>query len=369
MQTKVDLQKLESYSIALSEKLCNDYYQNGISVISGPEVLKFTGMDQLNLFILKNLFDRWKEESHKLRSPYFDYENEEVKEALTTFINKLSKYISIRKEFFKPLVRKAVADTLAYALDPYLFIKAEFLGKPIISIAELLEREKYIRVNKFLIQSLIKKLQLQNKTGFPEQEVVGYFEEIYKNYEPSLEPPARYIEAFSSILKISLEDLTQKDENAIEPILTKKIELDKKTFPLPELKEIESNHTKQTLEELDYKKNTVATLNDSFIRNKQLSLNEVLMKEEESSLLTKHRKSKIQDLKSAVPINLRYIFINELFKGSTDDYNLSLSQIERCNDYESAKNILDQLYSRKYDWDTEKIEVKEFLELVERRFY
>ncbi len=145
MQTKVDLPKLESYSIALSEKLCNDYYQGAVSVVSGAEILKFTGIDQLNLFIVKNLFDRWKEESYKLRSPYFDYENEEVKDALTTFLNKLSKFISIRKEFFKPLVRKAVADTLAYTLDPYQFLKAELLGKPIISIAELMEREKYIQ--------------------------------------------------------------------------------------------------------------------------------------------------------------------------------------------------------------------------------
>lgn len=364
MQTKVDLPKLESYSIALSEKLCNDFYQGNTSVISGAEILKFTGIDQLNLFIVKNLFDRWKEESYKLRSPYFDYENEEVKDALTTFLNKLSKHISIRKEFYKPLVRKAVADTLAYAIDPYEFLKAEFLGKPIISIGELIEREKYIKINKFLVQSLIKKLQLQNKTGFSEQEVLGYFEDVYKNYESSLEPPTRYIEAFSSILKISLEDLLQTDQ----PVTSGENKETDKKKNTQETKETEFVAFKQPLTETKEKNNS-ATLNDFFARNKQLSLNDVMMKEEESSILTKHRKSKIHDLKTAVPINLRYIFINELFKGSTDDYNLSLVQVERCEDYESAKNILDQVYGRKYEWDLNKTEVKEFFELVERRFY
>ena len=356
MQTKVDLQKLESYSIALSEKLCNEYYQGNTSVISGPEILKFTGIDQLNLFIVKNLFDRWKEESYKLRSPYFDYESEEIKDAMTVFLNKLSKHISIRKEFFKPLVRKAVTDTLSYALEPYQFLKTEFLNKPIISISELIEREKYIKVNKFIIQSLIKKMQLQNKTGFSEQEVLVYFDEVYKNYESSMESATRYVEAFSSILKISAEDLSYNSTEVQKeiPVEETKKEVPFVAFKRPLTESIEKNHN--------------STINDSFARNKQLSLNDVMMKEEEN-ILTKHRKSKIYDLKTAVPINLRYIFINELFKGGADDYNLALAQVERCEDFESAKNILDQVYGRKYNWELEKTEVKEFFELVERRFY
>jgi hypothetical protein len=357
MQAIVDLQKLESYSIALSEKLCNDYYQGNTSVISGAEILKFTGIDQLNLFIIKNLFDRWKEESDKLRSPYFDYENEEAKDALTTFLNKLSKHISIRKEFFKPLVRKAVTDTLAYALEPYQFLKTEFIGKPIISVSELIEREKYVKINKFLIQSLIKKLQLQNKTGFAEQEVLAYFDEVYKNYEPSMEPATRYVEAFSAILKINAEDLT------LQPSEEKKT-----TIPVAEPKELPFIAFKEPLADILSEKNTSATINDSFARNKQLSLNDVMMKEE-VNILNKHRKSKIYDLKSAVPINLRYIFINELFKGDVDDYALAISQIESCENYNSAKNILEQIYGQKYNWETGKTEVKEFFELVERRFY
>jgi hypothetical protein len=363
MQTKVDLPKLESYSIALSEKLCNDYYQGNTSVISGSEILKFTGIDQLNFFIVKNLFDRWKEESYKLRSPYFDYENEDVKDALTVFLNKLSKHISIRKEFFKPLVRKAVADTLAYTLQPYEFLRAEFLGKPIISMGEIIEREKYIKVNKFLIQSLVKKLQLQNKTGFSEQEVLAYLDEVYRNYESSLEPSTRYIEAFSAILKISEEDLTLNEEKSKETISINKKE------PVLTEKEQEIPKFKSPVVESEMVKNNNTTINDFFARNKQLSLNDVMMKDEENNILTKHRKSKIYDLKAAVPINLRYIFINELFQGGADDYQLALVQIERCEDFESAKNILDQVYGRKYNWNAEKTEVKEFFELVERRFY
>lgn len=366
MQLKVDLQKLESYSIALSEKLCNDYYQGNTSVIFGSEILKFTGIDQLNIFIVKNLFDRWKEESSKLRSPYFDYENEAVKDALTVFMNNLSKHISIRKEFFKPLVRKAIIDTLAYTIDPYHFLNTEFLGKPIISLSELMEKEKYIKINKFLLQGLVKKLQLQNKNGFSEQEVVGYLDETFKNYEPSLEPATRYVEAFSSILKITIEDITFK---AI-PLKEEKGAIAEPTPVLdsPKIeKEPAVNTFKKPPVDDHYDKNN-ATLNDSFAQHKQLSLNEMMRKDEENILST-HRKSKITDLANAVPINLRYIFINELFKGNADEYRLAITQIENSHNLESAKTALDLEFGKKYNWEKDKTEVKEFFELVERRFY
>jgi len=369
MQTKADLPKIESYSIALSEKLCNDFYKEDVSVISGSEILKFTNIEQLNLFIVKNLFDRWKEEAYKLRSPYFDYENESVKDALSVFLNKLSKHIAIRKEFFKPLVRKAIADTLHYTIDPSQFIKIEFLGKPIVSLSEILEREKYLKINKFLIQSLIKKLQLQNKSGFPENEVLIYFEEVYKNYESSLESKEKHIDAFSDLLKINLEDLTIVNSST-DPSVAPKMEIPVAAVVTP--KPTPSAPVKNTYVDIDPSSNSnsqTSTLNEIFAKKNQLSLNDLLMKEDDSTIVAKHRKSKIHDLRTAVPINLRFIFINELFKGSGDDYELAITQIERCENFDAAKNILDQVYGRKYSWEAEKTEVKEYFELVERRFY
>jgi hypothetical protein len=369
MATKVDIQKLESYSIALSEKLCNDYYQAGRTAIKGEDILRFTPIEQLNLFIIKNLSERWKEEAQKLRSPYFDYEEEAVKDALTTFLNKLSRHISVRKEFFKPLLKKSVADTIAYLVEPYSFLKAELAGKRTITLAELKDKEKYIRVNKVLFQELIKNLQPLPKVDFSEAEVLHTFENVYTQLSATIEPGEKYIHLFSEILKISVDDISLFANSTTATTLVAKNEIPENISAAPEEPKPVQQFAEPAQKPLKEENARPATINDYFARNKQLTLNEMLMKETDSTILSIHRKSKIEDLNTAVSINLRYLFINELFKGGADDYNQALVQIERCENLAAARIVVDEHYARKYNWDVAKPEVKEFYELIERRFY
>jgi hypothetical protein len=364
---KLDLPKLESYSQAFAEKICAEYYQGDRAFISGLEILKLTSSEQVNYFILKNLFERWKEESAKLRSPFFDFEQEEVREALTVFMNKLSKHINVRKEFFKPLVVKGVSDSLAYLNQPLEFLKVEFCQKPILTLQEVKEKEKYFRVNKVLIQNFYKKLHLTGKTGFSKEEALSSLQEVYKNFEMSLEPSAKYLEQVQATLRLPTEESSLVPEEKIVESKQVKPETIVKEEPVV-VKEVKVNTYKSERPPFETEKNQ-ETLNDFFSKGKQLTLNEGFVHPEEENLLSKSRKSKIHDLKTAVPINLRYIFINELFKGSADDYNLAITQVERCDTLEAASNIIEQLYVKKYDWKSDKSEVKEFLELVERRFY
>jgi hypothetical protein len=361
---KLDLPKLESYSLAFAEKVCAEYYQGDRGVITGSGILKLTPSEQINYFIIKNLFERWKDETARLRSPFFDFEQDEVKDAMTSFMNKLSRHISVRKEFFKPLLTKAVSDALAYINQPLEFLKVEFCQKPILSLQEVKEKEKYFRFNKVLVQNFLKKLQLSGKTGFSKEEALQYLSEVYKNYEMSLEPSDKFLEQLHSVLKLPTEDTTPSDtmKSGFQKEEPKVIPVKKFEFVI--------NHEVKEEEAIDnVTEEKPGTLNDFLTKGKQLTLNQVFVHEQDESLLSKTRKSKIHDLRVAVPINLKYIFINELFRGSADDYNLAISQVERCTDLESAVNIIDQLYSKKYEWDKEKSEVKEFFELLERRFY
>ncbi|MCS6823800.1 MAG: hypothetical protein NZ529_05850 [Cytophagaceae bacterium] len=359
-EINIDHQKTESYSIALSEKLCNEFYQGTVLTISGQQILKFTPIEQVNLFVVKNLFEKWKDETSKIRSPYFDYENEEVKEALQSFLNKLSKHISIRKEFFKPLLKKSIYDTWMYVFNPHKFISIDCLSKPVIVINELCEKERYFKINKSLFQALIKKLQLQNKPALPQEEAQKIFDDVYKNFEPLLEPASKYVEAFSALLKIQPQDLLishetpEKNDFVSEPvsenILQNKIAGQSHTY-------LKKEATREK------------TVNDLFAQNHYQTINDLMQKNEPETILASHKKTKIHELKTAVPLNLKYIFINELFGGNSDDYNLAISQLDRCADYDSAKNIIEQIYAKKYLWDVDKSETMEFMELVERRFY
>ncbi|MCU0429434.1 MAG: hypothetical protein MUF42_05630 [Cytophagaceae bacterium] len=360
---KLDLPKIESYSQAFAEKVCADFYQGDRGTITGQDILKLTNSEQVNYFVLKNLFERWKEEASRLRSPYFDFEQDEVRDALSVFMNKLSKHIQVRKEFFKPLLVKAVADSLAYINHPHDFLKVEFCGKPIVSAQEVREKEKYFRHNKFLVQAFSKKIQLSGKAGVAQQEALTFLTEAFKNYEMSLEPVQKQLEAFQKILKLPFAETSIESEDLIEKKVPVSLEPSKENFP-----SMDKKNTNPLLEPFK-EENSHETLNDLFAKGKQLTLNEILVQKEQETLLTKSRKSKIHELRASIPINLRYIFINELFKGSQDDYLLAVSQIDRSESYESALNIIAQVYAKKYDWDPEKSEVREFYELVERRFY
>src|SRR4051812_16700045 len=120
MANNINHQKLEAYSRALAEKLSTDFFREK-NFASGEDILHFTPIEQINLFIIKIVFDKWKEENEKLRSSYFDYENGEVKEALGNLMVKLSQHIAIRKEHFDNLLNKAIRDTLFMIADPYFF--------------------------------------------------------------------------------------------------------------------------------------------------------------------------------------------------------------------------------------------------------
>jgi hypothetical protein len=111
---------LESYSKAYARKAVADFF-SAHELMQGKQILTFTEISQVNMFVLQHLFTTWQEETAKLQSPYFDYQAYEVKEALGQFMNTVSKHIAIRREHFEPLVIYAVKSTLVLLLAPQEF--------------------------------------------------------------------------------------------------------------------------------------------------------------------------------------------------------------------------------------------------------
>jgi hypothetical protein len=76
----------------------------------------------------------------------------------------------------------------------------------------------------------------------------------------------------------------------------------------------------------------------------------------------------VKDLKAAIGINEKFLFINKLFDGNGQQYNDAIERINNSGSHSAAKRIIDEELFPKYDWQTDSEPVKEFLELVERRF-
>lgn len=122
----------------LEESLIYSYFEKK-DRISGEEILSFCDEKQINMFILYLLMKEWKTEAEQLKSPYFDFNSKEVKSALTTFMNTLSKNVSIHKNDFQPLLHKAINYTFQLVENPESFVVSNKLD------SEILEIKRYIQ--------------------------------------------------------------------------------------------------------------------------------------------------------------------------------------------------------------------------------
>lgn len=75
-------------------------------------------------------------------------------------------------------------------------------------------------------------------------------------------------------------------------------------------------------------------------------------------------KSAVSDLKMAIGVNDRFLFIRELFNNNTEIYNQVIEQINEMQDISSAT----QFVKGNFNWDFEDETVKIFMDIVNRRF-
>jgi len=113
-------------------------------------------------------------------------------------------------------------------------------------------------------------------------------------------------------------------------------------------------------------KKEVFELNDSMTAADE-SLNEKL-KEQRVEVASVLQGSPVRDLKKAIGINDRYLYINELFRGDEDMYERSIKTINAFNIYPEAEYWIQRELKVKLGWNEGTEAVKSFDQLVKRRF-
>jgi len=87
----------------------------------------------------------------------------------------------------------------------------------------------------------------------------------------------------------------------------------------------------------------------------------------ESNLSQKFQQTRIDNLKSAIGINEKFQFVNDMFEGSTNEYHAAVDELNAFTDLEEANIYLNNLKDV-YKWDMDKPVIRTFMELVKRRF-
>ena len=104
-------------------------------------------------------------------------------------------------------------------------------------------------------------------------------------------------------------------------------------------------------------------LSDTF-QNKTASLNEDLGQTKYSKDYSSYWMTKpLINLKDAIGLNDKFLFINELFKGDADKYNQTLEILNNASNFNEAYNYL----MENFDWDMDGELVQNMLNLIRRK--
>lgn len=368
MEDKYNQLHIERYSKQLANLLCDRHFAT-YDTLNGPQLLNFTPIKQVNLFVIKELLLKWHQEMANLRSPYFDYEHDEVKEALLNFMNVISRKILMKRNAFEPLLQNAIYDTFQVVIAPITTFEEKFLRiQEEIALPKLQENLKYIEIDKSLFAGFIDTLSSSSR----DREYILSRFKLYVNANLDKRTPlSNLTQRFSALLPITEEEvITGQPAIVATPIMKPT-----PAAPIREREVVSPIHTAQR----EASAPTAVAARPVYRRdeddneeeapaNVRPTLNDNFRKAPSASLADSHSNQKIESLKNSISINQRFSFINELFNGDNMTYYHTIKALDEYADPETAQRHVTQNLASQYDWSKKQEHVNKLLRLIERKF-
>jgi len=223
------------------------------------------------------------------------------------------------------------------------------------------------------LEHLIHKLKEQFEKSVPPSQMLSTIKQIESELSHSINKPgstlstakvAVVMPSSAKITTVQQTVLSNKEEE------TKVTEIDRVVI---ETKNKNQSHNQNgwsydalkeipTLSHQDQPKD----LND-VIGNLSESLNDKL-KSDVVEIASSFKGEPVKDLKKAIGINDRYVFISELFRGDESMYERSIKTINNFRILPEAEYWMERELKLKLGWDETKESAKHFYQLVKRRF-
>ena len=175
--------------------------------VKGKDLIKITDSKQLNLFLIKNIYDKWNHNFKKNKMNYFDYEAKEVEEATNNMMNVLSNNICVEFDEFKKLFYLSMADIVELASNPKGFLKKDFLNFRWYDLERIKMRSKYYEYFKDLFNILIERVESNREISIKSHELNKYVDEI------TIEQNHELVKEVSVILECNAEEMSNIKSN------------------------------------------------------------------------------------------------------------------------------------------------------------
>lgn len=330
-EERLSFKAIDDYSDDFSSKVVAAWFTSR-ERITGPEILSVTSIEQVNYFVLRELLAAWRHEGQKLRSPFFNYQAPAVVEALKNFNNVLSKNISINRENFQPLLKKAVSATLFLIVDPYDFFSdvLDRTGTGTVKVEELKNDIKYIKINRPPLERLVQQLEERKVNALPGKEAFGLLDHLLEelNFQP--EEVETHIARFSAVVPIRVQQLFEK------AVVQSKVDArPAENRPVPSKVPVAAPASRHSAGAAP----TAPTVASNF--------------------------QKIARIQDSLSINQKFMFTKILFNG---DFEIFTNAIEKLDKMPSLQKAVEHLEDQYPEWDRESEEFEEFMELLNKRF-
>lgn len=326
MDEKISLEAIALYGDAYAEKVLKTFFSSRDQIM-GKEILSLSNVQQVNMFVIREIFRSWKDETRKQKSIYFDNEHPEVKEALQNYMAIVSNHILVDQTHFAPILKKAVSHSLLAIFNPYDFFSMIITGKNNkLDVAAFREDLKYLKVNKAPLERMLEKLDEQGTTELAGNEAFAILDHILEEVNFTPEDVEPYIQRFSEVVPLNAEK-----------------------FYIP-------NHTTSPAKPIEKREKTVEVTDDTSVNTRQNTHRETAVMD---------NLTRISKIKESLSINQKFMFTKVLFYGDFDSFSRAIDEIDQLNDLSSALNYLE---GHSATWDRDSKEFHEFMELVEKRF-
>jgi hypothetical protein len=402
----------KDYSRRFADRVSSEYFARN-SRVTSSDVLEVQSIRQVNLFVIKTLYDQWQRETAKLKSSFFDYSNPEVKKALQSYMNTLSHHISLDRFTYAELLQKAVSESLNLIFHPFDYyhsILAE-RGKEGVPVSYLKYISKYIKTNNHILQHMLEVMAQENLEVLSEDKIMWLLDESLARTNEAPADVEPFLNEFSEIVPLKMEDVyggedtptytPPQAESEEEDDLDDEddpIELGEDKFDYEKAEEKRRENSRSSSDDNEHEPpgdtdsaeaeeqevpNVQIRMSDDTKKGRNLAealanrvdysfdtpeksmLNDILSHEQRETLADKHQNARITNLRKHLNINQRFMFINSLFQGDEQAFDRTLEHLESIESADEALSFLTHKFSQ---WEDSSEEVQEFLQLVQRRY-
>ncbi|MFD1144816.1 hypothetical protein ACFQ4C_27045 [Larkinella insperata] len=397
MSNKFNASSLSEYCKSYARKVAGEFFAHH-TVISGQELLKLSAVSQVNLFVISALSEKWRSDAERFRSPYFDFEHPDVRQAMQVFMNTVSQHISVRREHLEPLLAEATRRTLVLLYDPRYYFDDMLRNQSDFSLSAETAHQltRYTQINKFVPAAIEERMK--GKSSVYVNQALNWLDEILMQRGRELEKPDKYIPLFSE--KVLLDPGVLLRKASYETVPPPTLSTPNKSFfdteietavPSAQLVATPTSEFEPVINEAPSSSGTggrTLFLDDSgpaaepsspSMQPSQMptpstdvsTLEATPQAEETAGPVTigeTFYRAPIESISKSISLNQKFMFINQLFNGSAASYNEAIEDLDHATSYEQARDLVTNRYSAQYSWDMKSDEVNMLIDILKRRF-